>query len=514
MSFNDKLQKLRKEKKYSQEELADMLDVTRQSVSKWESGQTYPEMDKLLAICKIFNCSLDELTNDEIKEIAQDKKNNFNSLIDSSLDFINKTYKMFSNMKFKDILKCLFTMFIVGIILLLFYIPIHALQEGFRNMIFATGRPAFASFSSNLFNIILGSFYVVLYVMIFVYIFKIGFLDKYEFIKEPKILKEEIGETKKIVNEKVKEIKPTTKDRDYPIFKALGAIVMFFIKIFLVLFSLPFLVVLSVLFAVFVLNIYLIAQGVFFFSIILFILFGTLGTILILEFITNILFNQKHSYKRMFITLLIGVAGLGTATGVMLLELSTFKYYDEIPPGVELITQSFDLPFQEDMLIYTHFTTIDYEIDETLTNKVILEIQYREDFTQLRVSTFQGRHHIFNEPGFNNFRIRLDIFIQTLKNREFYNYSLLFQGNIIVRSSSANIEQIQLNIQEYRELRQEEEEARNYYENIIYELQYRIWELEEEHFRSEEEKDYLRIRIEELQNELQELRERAQSILN
>lgn len=67
MNFNEKLQKLRKEKKYSQEELADMLDVTRQSVSKWESGQTYPEMDKLLAICKIFGCTLEELTNDTIK---------------------------------------------------------------------------------------------------------------------------------------------------------------------------------------------------------------------------------------------------------------------------------------------------------------------------------------------------------------------------------------------------------------------------------------------------------------
>ena len=66
MNFNEKLQKLRKEKKYSQEELADMLDVTRQSVSKWESGQTYPEMDKLLAICKIFGCTLEELTNDTI----------------------------------------------------------------------------------------------------------------------------------------------------------------------------------------------------------------------------------------------------------------------------------------------------------------------------------------------------------------------------------------------------------------------------------------------------------------
>ena len=71
MSFNEKLQKLRKEKGFSQEELADKLEVTRQSVSKWESGQTYPEMDKLLAICKIFNCTLEEITNDEIKEIKK-----------------------------------------------------------------------------------------------------------------------------------------------------------------------------------------------------------------------------------------------------------------------------------------------------------------------------------------------------------------------------------------------------------------------------------------------------------
>ena len=47
----------------SQEQLAESLNVTRQSVSKWESGASYPEMDKLLALCKIFNCGLDDLVN-------------------------------------------------------------------------------------------------------------------------------------------------------------------------------------------------------------------------------------------------------------------------------------------------------------------------------------------------------------------------------------------------------------------------------------------------------------------
>ena len=46
MKFNEKLSCLRKEKHYSQEELAEKLSVSRQAVSKWESGTSYPEMDK------------------------------------------------------------------------------------------------------------------------------------------------------------------------------------------------------------------------------------------------------------------------------------------------------------------------------------------------------------------------------------------------------------------------------------------------------------------------------------
>ena len=104
MKFCEKLQKLRKEKGYSQEQLADLLDVSRQSVSKWESGTTYPEMDKLLSLCKIFNVSLDELTNDEIsdKNIMDKKKNNFSNIFYAILDMINKSIEMFKNMSKKE----------------------------------------------------------------------------------------------------------------------------------------------------------------------------------------------------------------------------------------------------------------------------------------------------------------------------------------------------------------------------------------------------------------------------
>jgi len=73
MKFYEKLQKLRKEKGLSQEELAEMLGVSRQSVSKWESAITYPETDKLMTLSDIFGVTLDSLLKDG--EIENDEQN-------------------------------------------------------------------------------------------------------------------------------------------------------------------------------------------------------------------------------------------------------------------------------------------------------------------------------------------------------------------------------------------------------------------------------------------------------
>lgn len=64
MKFNQKLIELRKKEGLSQEELGYKLNVTRQTVSKWELNQTTPEMDKLVEMSKIFHISVDELINE------------------------------------------------------------------------------------------------------------------------------------------------------------------------------------------------------------------------------------------------------------------------------------------------------------------------------------------------------------------------------------------------------------------------------------------------------------------
>src|SRR5699024_5092241 len=124
-------QKLRKEKGYSQEQLADLLEVSRQSVSKWESGTTYPEMDKLLSLCKIFNVTLDDLTNDEVttKKISEKRKNNFNNLVYVILDIISKSFEMFKRMNKQEKVKCITELIILFLILLIFKIPFNYIND-------------------------------------------------------------------------------------------------------------------------------------------------------------------------------------------------------------------------------------------------------------------------------------------------------------------------------------------------------------------------------------------------
>ena len=75
MSFAENLKQIRKEHHLSQEELAEILDVSRQAVSKWEQGNGYPEVETLLLLSSKLNVSLDSLMS---TEIAKETSNNAN----------------------------------------------------------------------------------------------------------------------------------------------------------------------------------------------------------------------------------------------------------------------------------------------------------------------------------------------------------------------------------------------------------------------------------------------------
>ena len=81
MNIGEKLYELRKGKNLSQEEVAEKLNVTRQTVSKWETNQSSPDFDKILPICELFEISTEELItgkktkekNNENEEMKKDR---------------------------------------------------------------------------------------------------------------------------------------------------------------------------------------------------------------------------------------------------------------------------------------------------------------------------------------------------------------------------------------------------------------------------------------------------------
>ena len=70
MKFGENLRIIRKSKKMSQEQLAEKMNVSRQSVSKWENSEAYPEMNNILQLCKIFNCKMNDLVHTDMSDIS------------------------------------------------------------------------------------------------------------------------------------------------------------------------------------------------------------------------------------------------------------------------------------------------------------------------------------------------------------------------------------------------------------------------------------------------------------
>ena len=69
MKFGENLKLIRNDKKISQEYLAERLGVSRQSVSKWETGENYPSMQNIMALCTIFKCKINELVHEDFTDI-------------------------------------------------------------------------------------------------------------------------------------------------------------------------------------------------------------------------------------------------------------------------------------------------------------------------------------------------------------------------------------------------------------------------------------------------------------
>ena len=88
MEIGNKIMELRKKKGLSQEELAEKIGVARQTISKWELGETSPDLKQAKELSKVFKVSLDELTDNDIKDILVEKTSNTEKLAGLILKFL------------------------------------------------------------------------------------------------------------------------------------------------------------------------------------------------------------------------------------------------------------------------------------------------------------------------------------------------------------------------------------------------------------------------------------------
>lgn len=111
MSFGENLQFLRKKNNITQEQLAERLGVSRQSVSKWESEGNYPEMDKLLQLCEMFSCSMDALMRGSVEESVMEDTAHYDAHMNDFSRWISGAIGFFI---FSLGLQCLFEEFQIG----------------------------------------------------------------------------------------------------------------------------------------------------------------------------------------------------------------------------------------------------------------------------------------------------------------------------------------------------------------------------------------------------------------
>lgn len=240
MKFADKLAQLRKANNLSQEQLADKLDVSRQSISKWESGDTYPDMTKLIQLCNILNCKLPDLmddgTFDEDYVPKEKEKNGLSSYLKNFLDYVTKTYNMFIHMPTKSKFICLIEMLLIGLAFAIIVDLFPEIVNGILDRLFRYVPYGYTI--SNVLSDICAVALAILGIIAWLHLFKIRYLDYYVTVVDntiaSQIVEEPIEEnaTVSALDDKQKKEKVVIRDPKHSISHFLDGIAKIFIFIF------------------------------------------------------------------------------------------------------------------------------------------------------------------------------------------------------------------------------------------------------------------------------------------
>ena len=448
MKFGENLQKLRKEKGISQEQLAEQLGVTRQSVSKWESGASYPEMDKIVALCNIFHCDMNVLINKDITEERErkDATGIVKNLFQSAANYVKKTIYLFEHKSFKDIVKLLAQVIIIICVILCFSIPFMLLKEIVISL-FYTGNNWFSMFFSKFWEFIFNAGYAVLAIATFLYIFKIKFLDGeevVEIIEEEEVPSKEEKDTGKQPEQKQKVKVVKVKSNDFNLLDLLSKAITICLKGIFLLFLIP--IVIGTIFAivVFVLLIAVMFQGVFLFGPILLLIGIIVFSIVIIEVILNFIFNLKFSKRRIIITIISSVVVSSIGIGLSIWYFLNLNVIDDVPKGFNLETEEKVYTMSDDFSIhYYDYYYTDFVEDDSLQEQVRVKIVFYPNINHVQLEEVNDAVFLdFYEVNSISLKKITNCIINDLKNGEVHNYNELGRVKMTVTSSKENLEKI------------------------------------------------------------------------
>ena len=423
------------------------------------------------------------------------------------INIINKSINMFTDMKGDDIFKLIFVMFLVAIGISILKWPVDKFYDLCVN-IFVNFGSTIEKILSSIVYLILNVTYICGSVLLFFYIYKVKYLDKYnenkKEVKETIIEETKVEEKETVKEEKIVEPKKVTT-KSWTIFKVLGKIVMFFVKMMALFMSIPFICSFIIFTTILVLAVWLIIKGVIVIGAIVLMLSFLMLTGVVLELIFDLILSKKPSTKRIFINFILGLLFFGAGIGILSIEVTDYKFYNEIPAGYKTKTITEEYPFNKDLYISDY--NINYVEDNTLKNTFKVEIEYYYDLSKPHIDLDNNNLYIFSADDEWNFDV-VNNFITNLKHKKIYNYALLTDYKINIYISSSNLEILRNNIKEQQIEQNNYDDEINYYQQQITNYEQRIAELEDQINNTNNDE------LTECQDKLQEYQQTLEDLLN
>ena len=511
MNLADNLKKIRKEHNLSQEQLAEKLGVSRQSVSKWESNLAYPEMDKVIQLCKLFDLNMDELLNQDIKEVRDNKqaKININKYIDDFLEYVTKTIDMFTSMTFKEKIKCLFEQFVIIISMVIVFAMVGAF---FNSMLWSLNEFLSSRIFELIHHILEDIYFIICFILgviLELHIFKVRYLDYYTIIKEDN--KKEISEIKdkeasseNIPKEEGKFIyqqkqqKIIIRDPNHASYKFIAGLVkclLFGVKalaVFLaigVCFSLIGFVVCLVLSFLFV------KTGLTFLGGILILISAIIIHLIVLTILYHFIISKKNKKMRLAVSFVVSLFFIGVGTGLMFLSFTKYDIIDDMSSSSYVETEKI-IPMTENLFIYDSYYNIEYV--ESPLNDLRIVIKHTNYY-------YPDIYHHDNILSFHlttkndNMMDMVRRTISDINDKKIVNYA---NYKITIYTSKENMDKLESNKIKNRQKQEEEEKERLY--NEVNSLNEKLSEKDEELSEKNMEIDSLKSQLEYYEKEEEE----------